>query len=140
MVQHKNSVRPVSFKDFVQAIQKGFRNIHWSAPYHKLCHPCAIQYDYIVKLETQTEDAEFIVNQKLQGRGVHGKRNSSPHKNIGTLSQGRTLEFFQNLTSSQIQYLRKRHHADFDMFGYKFDENISNAKCLSVTDDGTLCC
>ena len=115
------------FGDFIHWIEDGNRNAHWRGPYHDLCHPCTIQYDYIVKLETQNDDANYIVGQKLKGRGLDLHRVSN--RGRPTTAQGRHLEFFQNLTESQIDFLLQRNRDDFIMFDYGFDRDTYTAKC-----------
>ena len=129
----------IDFQDFIHWVQDGNDDRHWNAPYHDLCNSCAIQYDYIVKLETHTEDADYIVMQQLKGRGINARKNS--HRiSKDSLSTGRELKLFRKLSTEQIDFLIKRHKDDFAMFGYEYDRISNIAKCKHKHLDGRLCC
>ena len=51
----------LSFSDFIHWIEDGNENEHWKGPYHIGCNPCQINYDRIVKLETQDSDSKYII-------------------------------------------------------------------------------
>ena len=136
----------VSFSDLVHWIQDGGEDEHWQAPYHHMCHPCIIQYDRIVKLETQNTDAQFIIKEKLDGRGEDTRRNkrdftkennSKGEENAFLRENGKYLDIYNNCTDDQMLFLRKRFQSDLEMFGYSFDENNLVAKCGY---DKTGCC
>ena len=92
-------------------------NEHW-AQYSTLCHPCHIDYDYIVKLETMREDAAYVLS-KL---GPH--RECLEHKypelfNATEHSSSVFDSYFSTLTPNQIKRLKKMYSIDFKLFGYK---------------------
>ena len=99
-------------------LRKGSKyfNEHW-AQYSTLCHPCHINYDYIVKFETMREDATFVL-------GKLGPHNLSlEHKYPELFSSTQTtaeifMDFFATLSSHQIKQLRKIYSIDFKLFGY----------------------
>ena len=121
----------ISFPDMIQFIKDGHRDVHWQGPYHQYCAPCLVHYDYIVKLETHDQDAGYILSTKLKDRRsrdfvANRKQGSFPRTMLG---DGKHLELFRNLTSSQLKFLNERLQPDLDMFGYSFDENTLVAKC-----------
>ena len=51
----------VTLDEFLQWItSKQSRNRHWM-PFYQMCNPCAINYDYIVKMETMKENSDFLM-------------------------------------------------------------------------------
>ena len=134
--------RFISFSDVVRLMKEGHYDDHWRGPYYKKCHPCAIQYDRIVKLETQTMDAQYIIKKKLKGRGEPSMRRNAKVSDGGKTSnsdamlkgEGQYLGIYRNCTTDQMDFLRERLQPDLDMFGYSFDEKKLLARC------GDKCC
>ena len=109
----------------IQLLLDGAQNDHFNGPYENKCHLCIFNYDYIVKTETNDEDADFITNNKLKGWG--SSININTHRASGSvlLREGRDLsKYYQNLSSVQHLNLIKRHEKDFGMFGYTFSDKF----------------
>ena len=94
-----------------------YLNEHW-AQYSTLCHPCHIDYDYIVKLETMREDAAYVLS-KL---GPHHECLEEKYPEIFNVTEHSSFVFdsyISTLTSDQITRLKKMYSIDYKLFGYK---------------------
>ena len=146
----------VLFQDLIQFLLDGTRNLnlndsllqsqmtisqndHFDGPYENKCHLCIFNYDYIVKTETNDEDADFIINNKLKGWGSSISTNTHRASGSVLLREGRSLsKYYQNLSSVQYLKIIKRHEKDFGMFGYTFSDKFV-AGC-SEKVEGMECC
>ena len=100
-------------------LRKGSRyfNRHW-AQYSTLCHPCHIDYDYIVKFETMREDAAYVLS-KL---GPHHQCLEDKYPELFSFSQSSSSvfdEYYGKLSSVQINRIREMYSIDFKLFGDK---------------------
>ena len=89
---------------------------HW-AQYSTLCHPCHIDYDYIVKFETLREDAFFVLS-KL---GPHHECLEEKYPELFNYNQSTSSvfdQYFSTLTAKQIERLKDMYSVDFKLFGY----------------------
>ena len=103
----KNHVLPRGSRYFEQ---------HW-AQYSTLCHPCHVDYDYIVKFETMREDAAYVLS-KL---GPHDQCLEDKYTELYAVSErssSRTNQFYSNLSSLQILKVEEMYRIDFNLFGY----------------------
>ena len=125
---HKND-GSIAFTDLIHYIEDGHRDPHWAGPYHLNCAPCTVKYDYIVKLETQDTDGEYIIKEKLKGRGLGTKVHQKREKSSSMLGAGRQLGVYNRLPPKQVKFLHNRLQPDLEMFGYSFDESSAVAKC-----------
>jgi hypothetical protein len=110
----------VTFREFVQYLNiYGERNQHFRV-YQDMCHPCLINYDYVVKLETQGNDADYLINEKLSGYGSH--RTLNQHSTRGGaadyFSGWKSLPEFDNVTAEGVEELVGVYEQDIHMFGY----------------------
>ena len=132
--RHVRNNGNISFSDIVRWIEDGNVNAHFDGPYHKKCHPCFINYDYVVKLESQERDSDYIIRNKLRGQGlgtalnIEGNLTSADQNPL--LNDGKRLSLFGNLTPHQTQFMHERLQPDLDMFGYSYDEQTHLAKCM----------
>ncbi|ELU06869.1 hypothetical protein CAPTEDRAFT_36480, partial [Capitella teleta] len=51
----------VQYVNFLEATEGENHNQHWDTHY-RLCHPCSIDYDLIVKVETMQEDSKVVLH------------------------------------------------------------------------------
>ena len=89
---------------------------HW-AQYSTLCHPCHIDYDYIVKFETMKKDAAYVLS-KL---GPHHKCLEDKYPELFNYNQSTSSvfdQYFSTLTAAQIERLKDIYNVDFKLFGY----------------------
>jgi len=115
----KNESRYASFTDFVkyllQSKSKEANEYHW-ASYDKVCQPCKVQFDYIVKFETLYEDIEYL---KIKlNISKHHQEIFFPPRQIKT-NTNTVQKYFKELPKSLIRRLYARYMKDFHLFGYK---------------------
>ena len=96
--------------------EAGFSD-HWMQM-NKICSPCSVAYDYIGKLETVKEDANFILKvlnlTEIVGH-FPGPENSHPTNT----SLGEARSYFDDISSRKRHTLWEMYKLDFQMFGYK---------------------
>ena len=102
----------------MRILSKGsqYLNNHF-AQYSTLCHPCHIDYDYIVKFDTMREDAAYVLS-KL---GPHDQCLEDKYPDFFTSIQTSSSLFdsyFSSLSSQQIHRLKEIYSIDFKLFGY----------------------
>ena len=135
----------VTFKEFIRYLKiKGTTNQHF-LPAEEFCHPCLINYDYIVKTETMNEDNEYIIDRFLgpTKRGMrtvqHVVANKPEADDRPLLSpKGRVLKTYESLTAEDIAFLVKWFGADFLHFGYgwRVENSTGNAAVYSLCSNG----
>ena len=113
---------------------------HWRKILH-LCHPCQIQYDYILKLETFEADINDIV--KLFNGDVHMEPANVPRLNPTSKEYG-PLYITSNLPKHLKQSLSEMYESDSKMFGYTFNDNVETKCRIEYSSDnpfshGTCC-
>ncbi|XP_023783928.1 carbohydrate sulfotransferase 9-like [Cyanistes caeruleus] len=123
-----NSSEKVSFQEFVNFIitKPPHRlDIHWK-PMFLLCDPCNIHYDILGKYETLGWDSDHVLKaidapESLQYPSL--KRYSSEKRTDGDI----TLEYLRQLTSKQIEKIKKLYEMDFLLFNYttKYEDHFS---------------
>ncbi|NXU16228.1 CHST9 sulfotransferase, partial [Pardalotus punctatus] len=117
--KNTNSSEKVSFQEFVSFIIANpphTLDIHWK-PMFLLCDPCDIHYDIVGKYETLGLDSEHVLKaigapESLQYPSL--KRYGSEKRTNGDI----TLEYLRQLTSEQIEKLKKLYQMDFFLFNY----------------------
>ncbi|XP_018763217.2 carbohydrate sulfotransferase 9-like [Serinus canaria] len=126
--KNKNSPEKVSFQEFVNFIiakPPHTLDIHWK-PMFLLCDPCNIHYDIVGKYETLGLDSEHVLKvigapKSLQYPSL--KRYGSEKRTDGDI----TLEYLRQLTSEQIEKIKKLYEMDFFLFNYttKYEDYFS---------------
>jgi len=114
----RTSRRP-SFSDFVNYLLRtpvDQYNDHW-VPYWLHCHLCEVEYDVIAKMETITEDTDFIANKS----GLSNFNISLPWANKKRSKEDVTLDYIKQLSLTQVERLYEIYKPDFEMFDYKID-------------------
>jgi len=87
---------------------------HWM-PMWMLCSPCIIRYDAISKMETFSEDTQYI----LQQAGLEDKLSVEWKHRTGTGGSSDTIvDYFSQLTKSEIAALFKKYQLDFEFYDY----------------------
>ncbi|NXW78564.1 CHST9 sulfotransferase, partial [Hirundo rustica] len=117
--KNKNSSEKVSFQEFVNFVLSKppeILDIHWK-PMFLLCDPCNIHYDIMGKYETLGLDSEHVLKiigapESMQYPTL--KRYGSEKRTDG----GITLEYLRQLTSEQIEKIKKLYEMDFFLFNY----------------------
>lgn len=107
-----------TFEEFLKhLITVGLKNAtydhHW-APYTYLCDPCRMHYDYIIKLETLSDDLVFL-------REVLYDNSTDvviPNKYNGFTEGNVIMEFYSNVSMGTLHRVVDIYRRDFEMFGY----------------------
>ncbi|KAK2167875.1 hypothetical protein LSH36_23g10032 [Paralvinella palmiformis] len=111
------SSRQVTFDEYIHyLVFKQEHNVHWSVTY-ELCHPCDIEYDYVVKFDTIHSDIKYIMK-SLYGTAeslgsVIGSPNAAKRNDLDTM---RT--YFRQPSLNSLLYLYDIYSLDFYMYNY----------------------
>lgn len=114
----RTSRRP-SFSDFVNYLLRtpvDQYNDHW-VPYWLHCHLCEVEYDVIAKMETITEDTDFISDRS----GLSSFNISLPWSNKKRPREDVTSEYIKQLSLTQLRRLYEIYKPDFEMFDYSIE-------------------
>ena len=105
----------ITIDEFIRFVLKPYViNEHWQS-YQDLCHPCHIEYDYICKMETLHSDAPRVLTTVFNSTLPFPF--SNPSKNA---------TFKDNfITPEEEQNLIKRFKNDINIFGYRYEQNMS---------------
>lgn len=111
----------VSFKEFVSyvvafMIPKERVNPHWSSM-QTWCDPCAVQYDYLGKIETLARDTKNI----LSRIGVPELYDALPSNNIHARSAGIT-DYYSNVSTEHLFPFLELFKNDTLLFGYRMPD------------------
>ena len=121
----KEGTKAIQFEEFLQWIiswkNSATLNPHWR-PYHLLCHPCGIHYDFIGKLETVADDTRYIlemigeVKYSFPSRPYH---NTSAIKKIQVVKQFKTKEqYFSSISPELLKKTIQTYYQDYELFDY----------------------
>ena len=105
-----------------------FRNPHWY-DYLNHCHPCSIQYDHVIYMETLGEDAQPVVDHFIDADGSKPELPLLNVKRDNNEKLRETSEAFKKIDPEIIEKLIRMFGQDFDVFGYTWS-NISGAGCV----------
>ena len=111
---------------------------HWS-PAAEMCDPCNVNYDKIIKLETQAEDLMSVLphlGPYERGNSVHANA-----KGAGAATDfTRQLNEFRNVSESLFhRILSLGFDRDLELFGYNWSNNTSNFE-VSCSESALYCC
>ena len=135
----------VTFAEFFKMLKHRqktwkFVDAHWEN-YYKVCFPCAIQYDYIAKLETSDTDAQFIIKNKLSGKTEVMKQKWNQFRNQMTfMKYGRMLEEYNQVPDGLFQEVFEYYRDDMDMFGYTAVKDVLSGKVYAKCSTGSSGC
>jgi len=100
---------------------------HW-LPVYFSCTPCLVNYDFIAKVETYTEDQEQVIAQmnfdanivKPKWKHKTGVRSysNSGFNGINSMSTHTLNYMTSQLTEDQISRLYEKYRLDFELFSY----------------------
>ena len=112
--------RDVTFEEFVKYLldlnSDGRVNEHWD-PYHTICLPCVVHYNFIGKYETLDADVREALARMGAGNITFPKSNASKLRTIDLLPQ-----YLAKLTPNQISMLYAKYSTDFVMFDYQLPQ------------------
>ncbi|KAL6424107.1 hypothetical protein ACFW04_009766 [Cataglyphis niger] len=109
-----------TFAEFLRFIaNEKYFDEHW-APYYHTCEPCALQYDYILKIETLDRDLNFFIQDtKLSDYlyEVKHPRNINPY---GATTKKLLGEYITGIPRSLLDQIYKIYENDYKLFNYSF--------------------
>ena len=112
--EHKN-VTFDEFLNFVINLGNSYWDEHWQT-YDKLCHPCAIQYDFIGRFENLEEEASFVLSSiKSNVSFPHVRPSSTPSK---------LSSYYSQISRELLDRVRQTYSGDFEMFGYDLSRSV----------------
>ena len=82
-------------------------------PISRLCSPCTVNYDFIVKLDHLEREVQF----PLKWAGIVAPNIGWAHK-TGSANTRIIKSYFSNLTVTSIKKLYNKYKEDFQLFGY----------------------
>ncbi|XP_013773663.2 carbohydrate sulfotransferase 11-like [Limulus polyphemus] len=122
--------KPITFRDFIQAVlHADFHNpktfdYHW-LPIWMTCAPCHIQYNFIGKVETMSDDLIYLssltgLTAELAERPEVMWLHQSGRNNVS--SSALTRQFFSSIPKHEIDQLYEKYKLDFELFDYSLNE------------------
>ncbi|ELT96526.1 hypothetical protein CAPTEDRAFT_216064 [Capitella teleta] len=110
---------------------------HWR-PHYRMCHPCSLDYDLIIKLDTIGDDLKPLM------RKLNLTDSNFPSLNvrrdIGTHAAfQRTLPEYRQLLADDIEKLRNMFRYDMELFNYHWDDENFEASCGRACDPSDCC-
>ena len=122
------------FDEFIKFILYDYqRELHWAA-YNRLCNPCMIQYDYVIRLETFEADLDILARQvynKTVNQLYLPKFNAGENKAAPKRKSSDMLPEYGKVGKAEWTRLMNRYGDDMEMFGYGFDRKNSKTFCES---------
>ena len=87
---------------------------HWTQ-YHRLCHPCNVKFNYILRFESLKEDTDHLLSSRNLSDLV-------TYTFIAPASNTKTVNrYIRQLKIGKLLQLYKVFEFDFELFGYDFD-------------------
>ncbi|XP_013400851.1 carbohydrate sulfotransferase 10-like [Lingula anatina] len=111
--QREGKTRKTTFADFLNYIV-GNGNIHWD-PFHKLCSPCKLRYDFVAYFETIEEDTKNIL--ALLGADDLIKLPPS-HRSIKLSSDDEARKYYTGIDQQLLKRLSELYWIEEKYFGY----------------------
>ncbi|XP_072763609.1 carbohydrate sulfotransferase 14 isoform X2 [Anoplolepis gracilipes] len=109
-----------TFAEFLRFIvNEKYFDEHW-APYYRTCEPCALHYDYILKVETLDRDQNFLIQDAKLSDYLYDVRhpgNINPH---GATTRKMLDEYITEIPRSLLDQIYKIYENDYKLFNYSF--------------------
>ncbi|XP_039250035.2 carbohydrate sulfotransferase 11-like [Styela clava] len=118
---HKGTDGITTFEEFVDSIisRPSFTyDIHWNL-YESICDPCRLQYHYIVKLETMSQDVKYV--SKMTGIDSHLLISEKTTERVSSLEHTWKIKYrkyLEDLPIEKVKKLYKIYSKDYELFGY----------------------
>ena len=122
-------------------------NIHWDQ-YINNCHPCVINYDHIVRTETNNWDAVPVLDILSRGldknvlkHSVVSRDKEAVKQNMENPTFNKVLEEFSEVPQNDIINLMSYFKTDLEMFGYQFNSATLEGSCALINHTSmSVCC
>ena len=131
---------PPTFNEFLTWIWKSDTyNDHWSLIL-EACHPCALNWSAVMRLETMEHDSKAIVRHlkpdlpydKIPVRHSHQSEPVHDHDWL-------RIPEFESVKEDVVDHFLDMYSIDMEMFGYHWDKTTKTSSCEIHTDDGSCC-
>ncbi|TRY90161.1 hypothetical protein DNTS_033348 [Danionella cerebrum] len=111
----------VTFREFIHYLLDVHRpvgmDIHWEAT-NQLCRPCHLHYDFIGKVETLEEDANFLLRKIGAPENLTYPSFKDGNPKAARTSTQITQQYFSQLNASERQRAYDFYYMDYLMFNY----------------------
>ncbi|XP_067246756.1 carbohydrate sulfotransferase 8 [Chanodichthys erythropterus] len=111
----------VTFREFIHYLLDVHRpvgmDIHWEAT-NQLCSPCHLHYDFIGKVETLEEDANFLLRKIGAPENLTYPSFKDGNPKAARTSTQITQHYFSQLNASERQRAYDFYYMDYLMFNY----------------------
>ncbi|KAF4101087.1 carbohydrate sulfotransferase 8 isoform X4 [Onychostoma macrolepis] len=111
----------VTFREFIHYLLDVHRpvgmDIHWEAA-NQLCSPCHLHYDFIGKVETLEEDANFLLRKIGAPENLTYPSFKDGNPKAARTSTQITQHYFSQLNASERQRAYDFYYMDYLMFNY----------------------
>ena len=139
-----------TFREFVQMVlSKGILSInpHWDN-YFFDCDVCSVKYDYILKIETMEHDLKMFLSSVYLNEVKYVteyKLNSfRPPVELSDKPFSQYLNYFEELSSEEIQGLSSKFQYESNFYGYSFNQKTLHAECcdkdIIENNSSNWCC
>ena len=120
-----NGENVVTFLEFMKYYSHYRMRDHYWRQYEKICHPCLVNYDFIGKLETLSEDGPSL----LKVEGICDRVAFPP---IHQHTRGdEVLKYYSKVPPDDTKQIGELYFSNFAMFGYEFlgpvKSNVKNS-------------
>ena len=111
----------ITFEEFVkyviETLKRGMPDPHW-ASFSATCLPCLVNYDFIGKLETSSEDFAYVMKRYANATSfpanLHGPTSRDHKKTTNQVFK----KYYNQLPPELLRHLVQSYRTDFDLFGY----------------------
>ncbi|XP_039250038.1 carbohydrate sulfotransferase 10-like isoform X2 [Styela clava] len=128
---HNGTGSHATFEEFVDSIinkPSTTYDTHWDL-YESICDPCRLQYNYIVKLETMSQDAKYV--SKITGIDSHLLTSIKSDEKIPLLKhkwKTEYQEYLESLPKDKLMKLFNIYSRDYELFGYSIPQFVLSSK------------
>jgi len=119
--EYPNATDEITLTKFIYYVlsqRDGARNEHWQS-HGSLCHPCAVDYDFIGHFENLQQEAPYV----LRKTGLDSVIDFPPIKSLNTTRK--MLDRFSKVPQHMILQLGNAFKDDLEMFNYPFPGRFS---------------
>jgi len=117
----------VTFPEFTQFWVETRRwDEHWGQ-FDRLCHPCAVNYDFIGRFENLFEDASYLIKKA----GIDDRVSSLSFRSSNTAAD--MLHYYSQIPKQRIFQMAQIYQSDYELFGYSFPGKLG--ALLNITDN-----
>ena len=138
-----NRTKP-TVAEFIHALvhrKISLTNNHWVPYAARYCHPCQVDYDHILRLESMTHDSVPVMR-RLGVSDDHAAQHRAKSVGVmrvkqGTVSDGnrtfavfKPLDVLSDVPQADLEKLYAMYRLDFELYGYSFDVRTLQTGCL----------